>query len=225
LVATNAEDLGVAFSGGPYYGSNGVVLYTSFSVKFSYLPGSPGSYFLHFAPTIAELSSFNCKVFAGRPTLASTTFRLGIANYAGGMMDEFPRDLSLNTTYWVVTRFDSGTGESVLWVNPGSEQSPSAVATDSPGAYTVGSIHLRQADYEGDMAIGPIKIGTSWSDVYTAPVLNYTVNGSGQLVLSWSNPLLSLQHASVVTGPYTTLAATSPYTNSFSGPQYFRLGY
>ncbi|MDB6125265.1 MAG: Immunoglobulin I-set domain protein [Pedosphaera sp.] len=45
------------------------------------------------------------------------------------------------------------------------------------------------------------------------------------VVLSWTNPAFSLQSASDVTGPYTTISgAASPYTNAVSGAQqFFRL--
>jgi hypothetical protein len=44
-------------------------------------------------------------------------------------------------------------------------------------------------------------------------------------VLSWTNPAFSLQSASDVAGPYTTISgATSPYTNTITGAQqFFRL--
>ena len=46
-----------------------------------------------------------------------------------------------------------------------------------------------------------------------------------KVVLAWNDPSFSLQSATNVAGPYTTIAgATSPYTNSVSGTQmHFRL--
>jgi len=46
-----------------------------------------------------------------------------------------------------------------------------------------------------------------------------------QLVLSWTNPVFSLQSAPIINGNYTNIpGATSPYTNSITGSQrYFRL--
>jgi len=50
-------------------------------------------------------------------------------------------------------------------------------------------------------------------------------SGSNSVVLSWLNPLLSLQSAPVVTGAFTNMpAAYSPYTNTITAPQqFFRL--
>jgi hypothetical protein len=45
---------------------------------------------------------------------------------------------------------------------------------------------------------------------------------NNQLVLSWTNAGFNLQTAPAVTGPFANLpAATSPYTNSITGPQQF----
>jgi hypothetical protein len=135
----------------------------------------------------------------------------------------------LGGTYAVVTRYNAATGDSTLWVNPSNEQSPSVTASDSPASSTIGGVALRQAGCcTGDLAIGPMKVGTSFFDVWTAPAqpqLHWMVDNSGNLVMSWTNPLFVLQNASDAAGPYTDLAATSSYTNSISGQQYFRLRY
>jgi hypothetical protein len=47
---------------------------------------------------------------------------------------------------------------------------------------------------------------------------------SKELVLSWTNAGFSLQTAPALTGTFTSIAATSPYTNAFTGgQQFFRL--
>ncbi len=64
--------------------------------------------------------------------------------------------------------------------------------------------------------------GTSYA--VTPPSL--IIQSSGQaVILSWSTPAFSLQSAPAVTGTYTNVPdATSPYTNTISGPQqFFRL--
>ena len=230
IVGTNNGDLGAAFIGGATYsGSTGLVAYTSFTVNFSYLPSVGGDYFFHLAASATDSSSFHDKVFANRAGAATGKFRMAIANQASSAVGQFSRDLMPGATYAVVTRYNSATGDSVLWINPTSEQNPGAAAGDSPGSTTIGGVGLRQTGCcTGDLAIGPIKVGTSFSDVWTAPAqpqLHWYVDGSGNLVLSWDNPLFVLQSAADAAGPYTDLAATSPYTNSISGQQYFRLKY
>ncbi len=230
LVSTNDEDLGAGFIGdATYNGTNGYVFYTSFTVDFSFLPSVNGDYFFHLKPSPSDSSTFHDKVFANRANAATNRFRLGVSNTANSpSQQQYGRDLMLGATYAVVTRFNAATGDSTLWVNPVNEQSPNVTSGDSPGASTVGAVALRQTSGIGDLTVGPMKVGSSFSDVWTAPtqpVLSSTVDNSGNIVLSWTNPLFMLQSASVVTGPYTDVAPTSPYTNSISGQQYFRLHY
>jgi hypothetical protein len=134
----------------------------------------------------------------------------------------------LGATYAVVTRFNAATGESVLWVNPSNEQSPSVSASDNPASVIIGGVGLRQGGPSGDLTVGPMKVGTAFSDVWTkpaSPLLMSALDNSGNIVLSWTNSLFVLQSASVVTGPYSDIGPSSPYTNSISGQQFFRLRY
>ena len=172
IVGTNNEDVGAAFIGGATYdGTNGYVFYTSFTVNFSYLPSNLGDYFFHLSSSGTDTSNFRDKVFAQQLNAAAGMFRLGIANMATTPV-QLPRDLASNQTYAVVTRYNAGTGESALWVNPTSEQSPAAIATDSAGtSSTIGGVGLRQPGCcTGDLAVGPIKVGTSFSDVFSPTV-------------------------------------------------------
>jgi len=132
-------------------------------------------------------------------------------------------------TYAIVSRFKAATGESTVWVNPENEQSPGVTASDNPGSAIIGGVAVRQPGCcIGDLAIGPMKVGTAFSDVWTAPSephLDWMVDGSGNLVLNWTNALFVLQWATNASGPYSDFWATAPYTNSLSGQNYFRLRY
>ncbi len=230
LVGTNDEDVGAGFIGSAVYdGTNGYVFYTSFTVDFSFLPSNLGDYFFHLSISDTDTSAFHDKVFANRAGAATNHFRIGIANFAGAVIQQFPRDLSLGATYAVITRYNAATGDSTLWINPINAQSSSVTASDNPGSSIIGGVGLRQPGGSiGDLTVGPMKVGTSFSDVWTAPtppLLSSAVDNSGNIILSWTNPLFVLQGASVVTGPYTDLSASSPYTNSISGQQFFRLKY
>ena len=84
--------------------------------------------------------------------------------------------------------------------------------------------------YIGDLTIGPMKVGTAFSDVWTAPArptLNIALSG-GNFTLNWTDPsgLFVLQQASNAAGPYTDIPNfTNPYSAPAAGPQYFRLRY
>jgi hypothetical protein len=239
IVGTNNEDVGASLIGSAAYnGTNGYIFYTSFNVNFSYLPSIGGEYFFHLSASQGDNSAFHDKVFANRANAATGKFRLAVANSANSPV-QLTRDLMLGATYAVVTRYNSATGDTVLWVNPTSEQNPGAAASDSPGSSTIGGVALRQAGCcTGDLAIGPMKVGTAFSNVWTAPaqpLLQWKVDNSGNLVLDWTNPAavsVILQGAPNAAGPYTDIDATitapssnGSYTISPSGQQYFRLSY
>jgi uncharacterized repeat protein (TIGR03803 family) len=59
----------------------------------------------------------------------------------------------------------------------------------------------------------------------TVPITLFFQNIGSTTVLSWNDPSFILQAASAVTGSYTNIpGATSPYTNTITGPQqFFRL--
>src|SRR5438105_7731127 len=121
-------------------------------------------------------------------------------------------------------RYNSGTGESILWVNPTSESSSSITANDTPSTATIGGVALRQpGNAIGDLIIGHMKVGTSFSDVFSpsAESLQYQVIGT-DFVLTWVSPLFHISTATSVLGPFTTISnSTSPYTNPIAGPAKF----
>jgi hypothetical protein len=88
---------------------------------------------------------------------------------------------------------------------------------------------FRQSGGIGDLKVDDLVVGTSFSDVVlpvSSESLSYAHSGAN-LVLTWSEPLLTLESATNVAGPYLPVAgASSPYTNAISGDQlYFRLRY
>lgn len=224
LTRTNTEDVGAALNADAvYYGTNGWVFYASFPVNFSETPSANGNYFFHLKASKADTLNFRGKVSGATAGAAPGTYRLGIANSANSPVF-LPRDLSLNTTYRVVTRYNAATGECALWVDPASEASPAALASDQPGWATIGGVGLRQDSGIGTLTIGEIKIGTSFKDVATEinpESLRFSVT-DGNLVLTWNNPALRLGSADNVSGPYTEVpGATSGYSTPLTGPAKF----
>jgi len=229
LTRSDSEDLAAPLRNGPYFPGSAVVFYASFLVRFSELPSRTGSYFLHFKDSETGII-FRGRVFASTTNAPENCFSLGVAN-AGSVPTQFPRDLSLDSTYTVIVRYNSSIGETALWIDPLSEFSPCVVASDPRSPDQVGHIALRQSSGIGTLSLGPLKIGTSFSDVldHVAPTPEAIRFGlvNGQLVLTWSNPAFSLASAPAAVGPYFKIpVATSPYRVSFSdSPAYFRLLY
>jgi hypothetical protein len=233
LVGTNNGDLGSPFIGSATYdGFLGYVFYTSFTVDFLWAPSVGGDYFFHLSNSGVDTSNFRDKIFAQRAGAPTGKFRLGAANQSGSIVAQNPRDLMTNATYAVVTRYNAATGDTTLWINPVNEQSPGVTASDSPSSSTIGGVGLRQPGCcIGDPVIGPMKVGTSFSDVWagapTRPTLKIALSG-GNVTLNWTDPsgLYVLQQASNVAGPYTDIQDfTNPYTTAIADAQFFRLKY
>jgi hypothetical protein len=230
LNRTNSEALntGTGFgAGAPFAPTNSVVLYSGFTVRFLEIPNASGNYFGLLKDTSS--SNFRARVSARTQNASPGHFRIGIANQSADPSVEYPADLSTNTTYLVVSRYNTANGESALWVNPTGNNAP-VTATDQLSTMTVHQFGLRQASGMGTLLLDNLKVATSLAQAANIPNLNETLTNAvlnGEVVLSWGSPLFALQAADAVTGPYTTIAgASSPYTNAPSASQkYFRLKY
>jgi hypothetical protein len=183
LSGAQSEDINRFLVRSPYDTNSGVVLYSKFTLNVSALPTVDG-YFAHFRDIG---SGFRARVFISTNGATAGSFRLGISN-GGNTFDALPTDLNLNTDYTVVTRYNVGTAESFLWVNPSSESSAGVAATDTTFLELVWTYAFRQTFGMGDMAIDDLKVGTSFSDVVTfvpPPPTLTVVKLSGSVQLSW----------------------------------------
>src|ERR1035437_1170843 len=190
-----SEDLGATLANSPFAADSGVLLYASFSITFSNLPTTVGDYFLHFKDTITG-TTFRDKLFASTTNAAAGHFRLGLANAASSLAAQFPLDLTTNQIYLVFTRYNSGTGESVLWVNPSNESSTSAASHDATTAASISAIGLRQSDGIGISYVDNLLVGTSYSDVATITVVPIPLNiqkSGTNVVLTWTDASFNLQ--------------------------------
>jgi hypothetical protein len=235
LTFTNTEDVAAMLTNNPlgttYAPSDSVIFYTGFTVNFAVLPSGLGNYFIHFKSSNLDNLNFRCRVFARTNGAAvNGNFRMGISINSSSPSAIFPQDLVLGTTYAVVTRYNSATSESTLWVNPTTESSTSVDAIDSLSTSETGAVGLREDTGIGNLTLGQLTIGTKFSDVLPniAPnpeAIQFAVIG-GKLVLSWTQPAFSLASNNIVTGPYVKIpGATSPYTNTPAGRNFFRLVY
>jgi hypothetical protein len=160
----SGEDVVARLIGGPYAVGSGTVLYASFDVTFSALPGVAPDIFAHFSGT-------NANDLLGR-VLASTTnapagfFRLGVANTISSAADvtNYPLDLSLYTPYQVVIAYDVTVGSSKLWVNPASGGGP-VDAIDPREPMPINSYGLRQSSRIGTMTMDNLLVGFSFENV------------------------------------------------------------
>lgn len=227
LSMQRSEDLAASLANSPFASDSGLLLYASFSITVSNLPTMGGDYFAHFRDTLTG-TTFRDKMYLCTTNAAPGYFRLGIANAANSVSVTFPLDLTTNQTYTVVTRYNTATAESVLWVNPANESSLHVTAQDTTTVNSIAAFGLRQSTGEGISYLDNLKIGTSFGDVATisvAPIpLGIQTSGTN-VVLTWSDASFHLQSASSVAGTYTTInGATSPFTTNTAASQlFFRL--
>ena len=226
LGTTNTEDVAAPLAGGPYASTNGLVVYSSFTLRQMTLPVGPGSYFAHTRDTSTG-TTFRDKLFSSTNGAGANSFRIGIAN-AANVGAYFPLDCTLGADYLVVTRYNSGTGESVLWINPLTEASPSQPATDAPTTAPVGFYGLREdtaTQSQGDLQISNLVISTSFP-VIPVPasiaitgisVAGSTVTVSFDAGASDTAANFELLGTAVVTGSYSATGAviTSPSAGKF----------
>jgi len=187
LVQTNTEDFNLEIR--PYVPSpnDGVILYASFLVNFTNLPSAGGGYFSHYKD-IGTLN-FRGRVFSSAQGAPAGQFRLGVANTAAAITTNglHPTFLTTNQTYQVVTRYNVGTAETALWINPASESSTSVAATDAAGNITVDSYAFRQDNGIGVFTVDDLKVGTEFADVSTV-VQSYSLRifqSGADVVLAW----------------------------------------
>lgn len=228
LSRTNTEDVGTWLTnslGLPATSTpaEAVVFYSSFTLRSTVLPTSSGNYFAHLKDSYNG-TTFRSKLFVSTTGATAGSYRIGIANQ-GNTGVYFPSDCSLGSDYLVVARYNSATGETVLWVNPITEASPSLAANDAPFTSSVGAFGLRQDSGIGDLQISNLVVSTSFPFIPVPPTITITgISVSGGTVTVTFDAGASdvpanfnLVGAAVVNGPYTPTGATvtSPSAGKF----------
>ena len=154
-------------------------LFAAFTTTFSALPGGKnngqniGSYFGAFRGG----SSYYGQIGASVMNAAAGSFRLGVASLQWSQYAKwFPRDLTLGTTYRVVSSFNLDTQQTTLWIDPESAASPSVAFTpDATVKLTpVDAFALRQGTtsfpggvlgWPGDTLVDDLRVGRTFAEV------------------------------------------------------------
>jgi endonuclease/exonuclease/phosphatase family metal-dependent hydrolase len=167
LNEANTEDVNALLAGQPYPSSGTTnVFYAGFTVKFTSLPSSGGTYFAHFKNSS---STFRARIWALTSGAALDRFRLGISSTDGSAAGATNTlDLRLNTDYTVVTRLVNSNSVSTLWINPTSENDTSISTSESASTFTVVSYAFRESTGEGALSIDNLRVGTSFADVFSS---------------------------------------------------------
>jgi hypothetical protein len=223
LIFNKTEDVDTRLIGAPYMTNSGVTLYSKFTVNFSALPN--GNYFAHYMDTnTGAATGYGARVWASTNNTPVGQFRLGIGNGTASTATSgqyTATDLSLGNNYTVVTRFVLATGTATIWVDPTSESSPSATATDTstnpPNAINVVAYALRQNSGMGTLALDDLVIGNSWGAIMGLPEtpavkINSIAQASGTVAIKFQSNVggdFELWSATSAAGPYTGPVAGS----------------
>ncbi|MEO5804790.1 MAG: immunoglobulin domain-containing protein [Verrucomicrobiota bacterium] len=160
MTSARTEDINAQLLGAPYPTNSATFLYASFTVHFTALPTSGGSYFAHFNST-----SFRGVIWAKTSGAPNGFFRLGIGNTTAALSVQLTNNLVTNQAYFVVARYGLANGLSTIWLNPIAETNFSVTSFDSPSPTPISAFSFRQSTGIGTMLIDDLIIGTSFADV------------------------------------------------------------
>jgi hypothetical protein len=233
---TNTEDFNREYFPQVFYPSNGVILYASFMVNFTNLPSAGGGYFSHTKDD--GTLNFRGRVFSSSQSAPAGQFRLGVANTAAAIATNglHPTFLTTNQTYKVVTRYNTATAETTLWVNPASESSTSVSATDAAANAPVFSYAFRQDSGIGTFTVDDLKVGTEFTDVSTV-VQSYSLRAfksGSDVIVAWPtaasgftlqscNNLTTTNWQNVLTTPSVVGSENFVTNTAPTGNAFFRL--
>ncbi len=175
LSQTNTEDVSVSL-GQSYPTTTNILLYASFTIRFTRPPVGAGDYFAHFKGS--GTAGFRDKIYATTNGVPAGFFRVGVANAENTAPNAvISSNLSFGTDYTLVTRYALSNASSTLWLNPASEADSSITAGDLATASPENAFGLRENDGIGALYFDNLIIGTSFSEVVAAvpPTIRPTI--------------------------------------------------
>ena len=224
ITAEQTEDVIAPLIGGPYAKGSNTVLYAAFKACFVCLPKPTPACFAHFA----DGSNLRGRIHATSADSLPGCYHVMVAN-GSDTNTLVAANLSTNTFYTFVTRYNLDAASTTLWINPALESDPGVTAQDLQSAIPIASYGFRQdADLGATILVDDLRVGLSFASVISAPInsIPVTIQSSARnVILHWTDSRFILQAAATSTGPFTNVpAASSPFTNSVSGPaRFFRL--
>jgi len=165
LAFSQSEDVSALLAGQPYPPAGSTnVFYAAFSVRFTTLPSSAGSYFAHFKDTTAT-GNFRARLWALTSGASTGKFRLGLSSTSGSAVGvAHPTDLSLNVDYRVVMRLGITNSVATLWIDPAAESDSNVSTAEGAQTATVATYALRQASGMGALALDDLVVATTFAE-------------------------------------------------------------
>ncbi len=224
ITTAQTEDVIAPLIGGPYAKGSNTILYAAFKANFVSLPKPTPACFAHFA----DGSNLRGRIYATSADSLPGCYHLLVANGSDTNV-LVAANLSTNTYYTFITRYDLDAASTTLWINPSLESDPGVTAQDLQTAIPIASYGFRQdADLGATIHVDDLRVGLSFASVINTPINSVPLtiqSGTGNVILRWTDSRFALQAAAAPAGPFTNVpAASNPFTNSVSGPaRFFRL--
>ncbi|MFN3410399.1 MAG: hypothetical protein ACK45B_15510 [Limisphaerales bacterium] len=228
---SRTEDVNRWFTNAPVASTSGQLIFTRFVVNFTNLPTASGvgEYFQHL---YAFSGAFRARVFSTTNGAPAGKLRLGVSN-GGFVTAVHPQVLDLNKDHVVITRYNTATAETTLWVDPVAESSPNVFAPDLTSTATIYGVAFRQNTGIGNLIVDDLLVGSTFNQVLLtlapSPIPLNIANVGGQAVITWNDPGGQFKLATgtdIFSVTNIISGATSPYTNNLGDAQrYFRLVY
>ena len=170
---SGADGAAARMAGAPYRPGEGAVLYTKFTATWTDVGDIPvvgdstGAFLLLGANSTATVDTLG-ELGTATNGAPGGTFRVSVSNGENIFSPLTTSDLSLETPYTVVMRYDVDTAQATVWVDATSESDPGMDATDTQGPENTSYVHLRQNLNMGNIYIDDLTVVAVLPPVLTA---------------------------------------------------------
>ena len=176
LSSTRGEDVHASLAGGPWSPGSGAILYAALRLRCRDLPTAAGGFFGHFRD---DHTAYRGRVYLALSESDPGRYRVGVASASGVPVFE-SRDHAPGEWVAVVVKYNVGTGETRLWVNPTVEADPSLRASDDPLPVTISNWSFRQGEGIGTVEVDDLRVAGSFG-------LVLSVGSAPRLEIGWSD--------------------------------------
>jgi hypothetical protein len=199
--------------------ATGGLVYFSTLINFSKLPGS------YYIAGLTQSTNTPPTGTANDPidlidNIYGSGFKFGIRAQGGTTFyaTNSLLPLTLNTTYFLVFKYDFSDGSASLFINPplgvGEPDAPDATSTSATVASDLSNVYLRSGSSSaGTFATGPLRVGSTWEDV--TPVTGIVTN----------NPSTNTVATNAISGIDTNGAMLGAFLDSLQVDKYWLDGY
>ena len=149
---------------GPYAPGGHALLYLRCQATWTTLPRNSTGPFIHLND--GSTGGFECKISTTTNDLPDGFFRLQLSS-GPGPYTPFPRDLTTNTPYTLIARYDVDAGTSALWIDAASEADPSLTAVDVQPPISIANVGLRQQAGVGTVQLDNVQVSTAFRPAIT----------------------------------------------------------